>query len=88
MDTAFGSLKRRKSKNDEDITESNNLEEIGKTTFEAFQILQIVGLENLKEPEKSARRTSIQIFQDGLDWFDTLKSNKTENSSEVSILQE
>ena len=88
MDTAFGSLKRRKSKNDEDITESSNLEEIGKTTFEAFQILQIVGLENLKEPEKSARRTSIQIFQDGLDWFDTLKSNKTENSSEVSILQE
>ena len=30
LDAAFGSLKRRKSKNDEDITESNNLEEHGK----------------------------------------------------------
>ena len=30
LDAAFGSLKRRKSKNEEDVTGSNNLEEHGK----------------------------------------------------------
>ena len=43
----------------------------------------IPDLEVPKEAKKSERRTSVQIFQDGLDWFDTLKSNKTENSIDV-----